>query len=183
LFRSAIMIMLLVSLSQGMSAAEDWYGTAVLEPVAGLYASDFNIHFTDPFFSPYISAEEQRAVESLYYPFFGEEFFAWGTNHYQQSEEAIRIQRQRFESPYYPYFGEKFLSWGEGYTGFPYSGTLFPKSQVFIPTMGPLTSEMRFNLEMLQPWDGFQKNWTKTQEFMRNSSSMRIYRQGSWTIP
>ncbi|NYT02382.1 MAG: hypothetical protein GKC10_06480 [Methanosarcinales archaeon] len=176
-------IILLLALSMGMAGGEGWYDNSVLGTGASPYFSDLRTHFTDPFFSPYISPEEERALESQYYPYFGEEFFDWGTNHYRQSQDAIRIERQRFESPYYPYFGEKFLTWGEGYTGFPFEGSLFTRPQPVMPTIGPLTSEMRFNLEMFQSWDRFQKNWTRTQEFLRGSSSLRVFRQGSWVTP
>ncbi len=91
-------------------------------------------------------------------------------------------QRQSWEQTYYPYFGAEFFNdYTQPYQFRPgiYTGPFgaYPYNQV------PYDSEFRISSLAGMQWEPFQKNWAKTQNYTRTSSSLKVYQNGVWIAP
>jgi len=91
-------------------------------------------------------------------------------------------QRQSWEQMYYPYFGAEFFrDYSQPYQFKPgiYPGIfgVYPYNPV------PYYSDFRLSSLAGMQWEPFQKNWAETLNYVRASSSMRIYQNGVWVTP
>jgi len=91
-----------------------------------------------------------------------------------QQDAAVHAQ-------YYPYFGEQFFR----DSIYPSSSGLRQPIQLgqnwsgMVPD-NAFSSEFRNASLAAMDWPSFQKNWTKTMEYVRSSSTLRIYKDGQW---
>jgi len=88
--------------------------------------------------------------------------------------------RRSWEQEYYPYFGAEFFNdYTQPFRPGIYTGPFgaFPYNQV------PYDSEFRLSSLAGMQWEPFQKNWAKTLNHTRTSSSLKVYRNGVWITP
>jgi len=96
------------------------------------------------------------------------------------TEPIFRPSPTGTQQAYYPYFGEEFFrDYAQPYQFRPgiYPGPygVFP----FNPE--PYYSDFRLRSLAGLQWEPVQKNWTKTVDFAKARSSMRVYQNGVWT--
>ena len=96
--------------------------------------------------------------------------------------QTLPGERQSWEQTYYPYFGAEFFNdYTQPYQFRPgiYTGPFgaYPYNQV------PYDSEFRISSLAGMQWEPFQKNWTKTLNYTRTSSSLKVYQNGVWITP
>ena len=96
--------------------------------------------------------------------------------------DPIGAQRQSWEEMYYPYFGADFFrDSAQPYQYIPgiYTGPfgVYPFNQ------RPYDSGFRQNSLDAMQWEPFRKNWTETANYLRTSSSLKVYQNGIWVTP
>jgi len=98
------------------------------------------------------------------------------------SSNPTGAQRQNWEQTYYPYFGAQFFQdYAQPYQFTP--GTYAGPYGVYPFNPLPYYSDFRLSSLAGQQWEPFQKNWTETMNYLRTSSSMRVYQNGAWIAP
>jgi hypothetical protein len=83
---------------------------------------------------------------------------------------------------YYPYSGgEFFRDYAQPYQFRP---GIYPGPYGVYPyNPEPYYSDFRLRSLMGLQWEPFQKNWSKTVDFAKTSSSMRVFQNGVWVTP
>ena len=98
------------------------------------------------------------------------------------SSNPMGAQRLSWEQTYYPYFGAEFFQdFAQPYQFTP--GTYPGPFGVYPFNPVPYYSDFRLSSLAGQQWEPFQKNWTETVNYLRTSSSMRVYQNGVWIAP
>ena len=98
------------------------------------------------------------------------------------NSNPMGAQRQNWEQTYYPYFGAEFFQdYAQPYQFTP--GTYPGPFGVYPFNPVPYYSDFRLNSLAGQQWEPFQKNWTETVNYLRTSSSMKVYQNGVWIAP